>query len=77
MNQDTHPHSAESLSRLSPKDLFQLGAPDIVCARPICAGDRCVFALHTAMGARVSVLESRDAVKAAARLHDLTLVSLH
>ncbi len=77
MDQDSELQILEKLRRISSEGLFHLGMPNIAYVRPINAGRRTVFALHTASGAQVSVLETREAVEAAARQNDLTLVSLH
>jgi hypothetical protein len=77
MDQNSDQQILEKLRHISPEGLFQLGLPDIAYIRPINSGHRTVFALHTANGARISVLETRDAVEAAARENDLSLVSLH
>jgi|SaaInl7_135m_RNA_FD_contig_21_1149175_length_854_multi_5_in_0_out_0_1 hypothetical protein len=67
----------EQLRQISPEGLCHLGTPDIAYARPIHAGERTVFALHAADGARVTVLESRDAIEVAARENEMILVSVH
>ena len=77
MDQGSTQQIREKLRRMSPEGLFHLGAPDIAYVRPIRAGHRTVYALHTAQGGRVSVLETKEDVEAAAREHDLTLVGLH
>ena len=77
MDQDGGLRALEKLRHISPEELFHLGSQDIAYIRPVKAGHRTMFALHTASGTRVSVLETREAVEAATRQNDLTLVNLH
>ena len=77
MHQITGHQREERLRRMSPEELFTLGASDVVYVKPLEAGGRTVFALHAANGVPVTAVDTREAAVLVARHHHMTLLSVH
>jgi hypothetical protein len=69
--------TTETLKHLSPEAFAALGAEDTLYLRPIVQNGVVAFAVHTAAGQPIGLMESPELARAAALQHDMTLVSVH
>ncbi len=67
----------DQLRHISQEGLFHLGASDVVYVRPIQSAAGTVYALHSASGAPVTILESKGEAEIAATQNGMALVSVH
>ncbi len=91
-NNSRKPENGATGDALASANLAELGAPNLVYVREVPASeilaeapmpdmdvdpDAMWYAVHAADGARLAVLNDRDAAFLAARQHDLKPVSVH
>ncbi len=69
--------TAEVLKHLSPEAFAALGAENTIYLRPVVQDGVVAFAVHTASGQPIGLMESPELARAAAAQHDMTLVSVH
>ena len=62
---------------ITPAALAALGVPFLAYVKPVAVEDEIRYALHSADGSQIAILESREVAFAAARQHDLEPVSVH
>ena len=62
---------------LSAKDFMALGAEDVAYVKPFVEEGRALFAIHTADGRAVALVESRDLAVVAIRQNGFEPVSVH
>ncbi|MBI1182294.1 MAG: DUF1150 family protein [Alphaproteobacteria bacterium] len=67
----------ETLRNLTPEAFAALGAENTVYIKPVVQDGVAAFAVHTAAGQPIGLLESQAHAQAAALAHDMTLVSVH
>ena len=67
----------EFLRNMTPEAFAALGAENTIYLRPVVQDGTLAFAVHTAAGQPIGLLESRAHAQAAAIEHDMTLVSVH
>lgn len=82
----------EAFTEMTPEALATLGAPHIVYIRPVGSDElkaehvagadaipsgAILYAVHTADGTRVAILDNREAAFIAARQNDMIPVSVH
>jgi hypothetical protein len=65
------------LRHITLDQLVTLGVSDIAYVKPVVAEGRTAYAIHTADGRPVAVMEDRDVAFAAVRQNDLEPVSVH
>ena len=69
--------TAFSLRDLTPEAFAALGAENLIYIKPVVQNGVTAFAVHTAAGQPVGLMESPEHAQAAALQHDITLVSVH
>ncbi|MGE0667752.1 MAG: DUF1150 family protein [Sphingomonadales bacterium] len=69
--------NAEVLKQMTPEAFAALGAENTIYLRPITQNGTVVFAVHTAAGQPIGLMESPELAHAAALQHDMNLVSVH
>lgn len=69
--------NTETLRHLTPEAFAALGAENTIYLRPIVQDGVLAFAVHTAAGQPIGLMESPEIAKAAAIQHDMNLVSVH
>jgi hypothetical protein len=69
--------SVEVLKHMTPEAFAALGAENTIYLRPIVQNGTVVFAVHTAAGQPIGLMESAEMAYAAALQHDMNLVSVH
>ena len=69
--------TVEALKEMTPEAFAALGAENTIYLRPIMQDGVMVFAVHTAAGQPIGLMESPELAHAAALQHDMQLVSVH
>jgi len=69
--------TTEILKQMTPEAFAALGAENTIYLRPIVQDGVVAFAVHTAAGQPIGLMESPELARAAALQHDMTLVSVH
>ena len=66
-----------NLRGLTPEAFAELGVGNTIYIKPIVENSVTAFAVHTAAGQAVGLIESPAHAQVAARQHDMDLVSVH